>query len=121
MLTTLIDKPFSGDDWFFEPKLDGFRVIAFIKDGQVTLRSRNNIDNTQKYASVLPSLESQPASQMVLDGEMVALDKKGRPSFQYMQKYIQAVKAAAAGKLATPLLYSFVYTIVNSGSERRHL
>jgi bifunctional non-homologous end joining protein LigD len=110
MLATLIAKPFKDDGWFFEPKLDGFRVIAFIKDGKVTLRSRNDVDNTQKYAPVVPSLEAQPASQLILDGEMVALDKKGIPSFEYMQNYLQSVKAGG-GKAATPLLY-YVFDIL---------
>ena len=40
MLATLVDKPFSDPRWLFEPKLDGFRILAFIRDGGVTLRSR---------------------------------------------------------------------------------
>ncbi len=111
MLATLVAKPFKDDGWFFEPKLDGFRVIAFIKDGQVTLRSRNNVDNTQKYSPVVTSLEAQSASQLVLDGEMVALDRKGIPSFEHMQNYLQSVKAAGGGKPATPLLY-YVFDIL---------
>ena len=40
MLATLVDKPFSGPEWLFEPKLDGFRILAFIQKGGVTLRTR---------------------------------------------------------------------------------
>ena len=44
MLATLVAKPFSDPRWLFEPKLDGFRILAFIQEGEVTLRTRNGND-----------------------------------------------------------------------------
>lgn len=49
MLARLAEKPFSNPDWLFEPKLDGYRAMAFIRRGEVTLRSRNEIDLTDRY------------------------------------------------------------------------
>ena len=85
MLASLVDRPFSDTKWLFEPKLDGFRVLAFIKDGGVTLRSRNNNDLTGHYPLVAQELGSQPDRELLLDGEMVALNEKGLPDFNLMQ------------------------------------
>ena len=75
MLARLIAEPFSHPDWLFEPKLDGFRALAFLRDGDVTLLSRNSTDLTGYYPAVVEELAAQPEAEMVLDGEVVALDE----------------------------------------------
>ena len=87
MLARILDKPFSHDDWLFEPKLDGYRVLAFLQGGRVTLLSRNGIDLTSVFPTVVKELELQPAGEMVLDGEIVALDENGLPDFGLLQQY----------------------------------
>ncbi len=65
MLATLVDKPFSDPGWLFEPKLDGFRILAFIQKGEVTLRTRNGNDYTgqpSRTTSLLPPGALCPAS-----------------------------------------------------------
>ncbi len=79
-------QPFSHPDWLFEPKLDGFRVLAFVQRGRVTLRSRNAIDLTEHFPGVVEELQSQPEEELVLDGEVVALDERGLPSFGLLQQ-----------------------------------
>jgi bifunctional non-homologous end joining protein LigD len=85
MLATLADAPFVLDGWFFEPKFDGIRAIAYIKDGTCRLSSRNNLDLTSHYPAVTAGLSGYDKN-FVFDGEVVALDKKGRPSFQHLQQ-----------------------------------
>jgi bifunctional non-homologous end joining protein LigD len=74
-----------GDDWLYEVKFDGYRALL-IKDGErVQLRSRNNNDLTAAYPSVTMAAGRLDAKSAVLDGEVVALDPHGRPSFQALQ------------------------------------
>jgi DNA ligase D-like protein (predicted ligase) len=73
-----------GPDWLYELKLDGFRALAVKSGGKVRLRSRNNKDFNAKYPSLVEVLGSMP-DETVLDGEVVALDAEGRPSFNALQ------------------------------------
>lgn len=85
MLATLTDKPFDDPDWIFETKWDGFRVMTEVKgDGAVALYSRNLLDVSGRFPSVCEVLASF-GRFAVLDGEMVALDAKGRSRFQLLQ------------------------------------
>ena len=73
MLATLIDEPFDDPDWIYEIKWDGFRVMARIERGSVTLLSRSGIDVTKKYPVIADALKDIQ-SDVVIDGELVALD-----------------------------------------------
>ena len=73
-----------GDDWVFELKWDGYRAIATVRGGEVTFRSRNGLDFTPTYPE-LQELAGLVDGDVVLDGEIVALDDDGRPSFQRLQ------------------------------------
>ncbi len=85
MLATLTDKPFDDPDWIFETKWDGFRVMAEVKeDGAVRLYSRNLLDVSGKYPAVCKAL-SAIGRFAVIDGELVALDNRGRSRFQLLQ------------------------------------
>lgn len=91
MLASLTDMPFSDEQWLFEPKLDGFRTLAFIDEGRVRLQSRNGLNVTQHYPAVSENLKRQPASQLVIDGEIIALDSKGKLCFQCLQGYLKSL------------------------------
>jgi bifunctional non-homologous end joining protein LigD len=84
MLATLIDKPFDDPEWIFETKWDGFRLVAEVEKSRVRLYSRNLIDKSAKYPSVCGAL-SAIKRFAVIDGELVALDAKGRSRFQLLQ------------------------------------
>ena len=111
MLAHLADAVFSNPEWIFEPKLDGYRLITHIQDGKVTLKSRRGIDVTQQYADLLPDLSRQPASELVLDGEVVVMDEKGRLCFQCLQQYLRSVQAKTGPSKHLPLIY-YVFDIL---------
>ena len=74
-----------GDDWIYELKFDGYRALI-IKDKQrVELRSRKNKDLTGMYPGIAAAGLRLNADQAVVDGEIVALDAQGSPSFQALQ------------------------------------
>src|SRR5437016_6268474 len=86
MLLLLTSQLPEGRDLLYEPKLDGYRALAIKGENKVQLRSRNNKDFTVTYPQVVKALGSLP-DQTVLDGEVVALDDSGRPSFNALQNY----------------------------------
>src|SRR6185437_2720277 len=85
MLCSLIREPFDDPDFLFEVKLDGYRIIAYVQNGEVTLSSRSGLDYTKKYPSIAEALSAQ-GSDIILDGELVALNNEGKPDFDALQK-----------------------------------
>jgi DNA ligase D-like protein (predicted ligase) len=81
MLATLAAALPRGDDWTYEVKFDGYRAIAIKIGKRVTLLSRNLKDVTRMYPSVVAAVATVKHDVM-LDGEIIALDEEGRPSFQ---------------------------------------
>ncbi len=86
MLATLTDEPFNASDWLYEIKWDGYRALSFINDGNVSLVSRNQNDLTTQYRELSELPSRIDASSAIIDGEIVALDDEGRPSFSLMQQ-----------------------------------
>jgi DNA ligase D-like protein (predicted ligase) len=85
MLATLVRTLPEGPVWEYELKLDGYRLEA-IKDGdKVRLYSRRGNDFTKKFARIAASISKIKANSFILDGEAVAVDEQGRPSFQMLQ------------------------------------
>src|SRR4029453_327950 len=84
MLLLRTDSLPSGDQWRYELKLDGFRAIAFRRDGNAPLRSRNDTDFSARHPGGLKALAKLP-DDTVIDGEILALDENGRPSFNALQ------------------------------------
>ncbi|MDQ7984647.1 DNA ligase D [Pseudomonas sp. G34] len=83
-LATLVEAPPAGD-WIYEIKYDGYRIMARIKDGQVTLFSRNGHDWTARMAPQAKALAKLGLGDSWLDGEAVVLDEQGMPDFQALQ------------------------------------
>ena len=89
MLATLTVGPFTDPEWYFEPKLDGYRILAFVRGGKAMLQSRNLHDYTAHFPSVAAEMDTQPVAEAIFDGELVALDEKGRPCFQCLQQHVK--------------------------------
>jgi bifunctional non-homologous end joining protein LigD len=86
MLATLVREPFDRPEWFFEVKWDGYRAIAEIQDGKVSLYTRNRISLNKKFFPVAELLQ-RLGFEAVLDGEIVVVDDHGHPDFQMLQNY----------------------------------
>ena len=76
---------FPEGDWLYEIKFDGYRALAFKDDKDVRLVSRNK--KGFDYPQLLDALKKLPADRVILDGEIAALDEKGRSSFQLLQMF----------------------------------
>jgi bifunctional non-homologous end joining protein LigD len=107
MLAEPVDEPFDGAEWLFEIKWDGYRALAFIADSRVRLVSRNQNDLTARYPELNDLAQFLRARAAILDGEVVALDEKGRASFSLMQQRtgFRPGGRRAAAKADVPVLY----------------
>jgi bifunctional non-homologous end joining protein LigD len=86
MMATLVTEPFDNDQWLFEIKWDGYRAVAYANGADVELVSRNGLSFTEKYFPVTDALKELDI-HAVLDGEIVAVDKKGMAVFQSLQNW----------------------------------
>ena len=94
-----------GANWAYELKLDGYRALAVKTDGKVHLRSRNNKDFNTRYPAVAQALAPLP-DETVIDGEVVALDDSGRPSFNTLQNH---------GSAKVPIIYYVFDVLILAG------
>ncbi|MGN6569616.1 MAG: DNA ligase D [Flavipsychrobacter sp.] len=86
MLATLVDKPFDKPDWLFEIKWDGYRALAFIKNGEVELKSRNDKSFNEKFYPIYDELKKWKINT-VIDGEIVVLNEQGIAEFEGLQSW----------------------------------
>jgi bifunctional non-homologous end joining protein LigD len=91
----------SSKEWSLEMKWDGIRAIVTVDDGAVTITSRNGHDITKRYPELLDAADGVHATSAVLDGEIVALDGSGVPSFGLLQQRINLDKAAEIERAST--------------------
>jgi bifunctional non-homologous end joining protein LigD len=123
MLATSVEKPFDGEDWLFEIKWDGYRAVAFIDNGKVRLVSRNQNELTHRYPELKDLAKSVKAKTAILDGEVVALDEQGRPSFSLMQQRtgFRPDGHRAATDAGVPVLYYAFDLLYLDGYDLRRL
>lgn len=115
MLATLTDAPFKNEAYIFEPKLDGIRILAYLQRADVTLLSRNGLDVTKNFPEIVSQLASLDID-CVLDGELVALNQKGAPSFELLQaRSIMMSKSPA--KRSLELRYIVFDILQDKGSD----
>jgi bifunctional non-homologous end joining protein LigD len=84
--TVAAARPDPDDAWAYEVKWDGYRIVAFVEDGAVRLQTRNLLDATDDFPSVQGLAAALGPIDVVFDGEIVALDADGRPSFGALQQ-----------------------------------
>jgi bifunctional non-homologous end joining protein LigD len=112
MLATLVEQPFSDPNWLFEIKWDGVRAMAWIADGALTLRSRNNIDITARYPELAALPKRFAGREAILDGEIVALDAHGRGDFQRLQERMHVRAPGEKQVREVPVVY-FAFDLIN--------
>ncbi len=122
MLASIAAKAFDNPDWLFEIKWDGYRAIAFIEDGSVRLVSRNQIDLTAKFPELGTLAKFIKADRAVIDGEIVALDEEGRPSFSLMQQRtgFQPGKHRLPRREGVPVIYYAFDLLYLDGADLHH-
>ncbi|WP_432221933.1 DNA ligase D [Flavobacterium sp. TMP13] len=103
MLATLAAKPFDNADWIYETKYDGYRTVAVIKNKEVALYSRNQQLFTKDFQTITDDLKGI-GHDVILDGEVVVEDEKGKSNFQMLQNYIKTGKGE---------LKFYVFDIIN--------
>jgi bifunctional non-homologous end joining protein LigD len=112
-LASLRDAPPEGDDWLHELKFDGYRIQALLAGRRVKLITRGGKDWTHKYPAIATALSKVDVDSAILDGELVALDEKGRSRFSALQA---ATNDGADTHLA---YYAFDLLALNGKSLRR--
>jgi bifunctional non-homologous end joining protein LigD len=107
MLATLAADVPDGDGWAFEIKWDGVRAIAYSEPGRLRFESRNLRDITAAYPELSKFNRALSHHRAVLDGEIVAFDENGRPSFGRLQHRMHVTSESAAKRLSksNPVVY----------------
>jgi bifunctional non-homologous end joining protein LigD len=121
MLATLAEAPLKKKGLVYEPKYDGIRaVVEIARASGVTIWSRNGNDKTRQFPSIARALAEAPiAEALVLDGEIVALDKDGRPAgFQRLQgrMHLAGAKDVERAEQAQPAAL-ILFDIMREGKE----
>ncbi len=106
-LARLMNDPPEGGEWLYEIKYDGVRALAIRDGGSVRIFGRSGLEATANYPEVVLALGKLPFTRFALDGEIIAFGRDGRPSFQALQRRIQAHDRGriAAMALADPAPY----------------
>ncbi|HXN70552.1 MAG TPA: DNA ligase D [Bradyrhizobium sp.] len=103
-LCASVDRPPSGEGWCHEIKFDGYRVQLRIEDGVATLKTRKGLDWTDKFEAIAKEAGALP--DMLIDGEVVALDREGTPDFSALQAAISDGKTGRLIFFAFDLLFA---------------
>lgn len=96
MKATLAELPREDRDWAFEIKWDGVRAIAYCQPGKLRLQSRTMKEITGQYPEIAALLLQLEGREALLDGEIVAFDEEGKPSFQRLQRRMHVASDAEA-------------------------
>ena len=115
MLCEIAEAPFTSDEWIFELKYDGYRLLGWGGAGAATLRYRSNRDPSARYPELMASLKALPVPGLVLDGEVVAEDAEGRPSIRRIAERAQLVRKSdiARAAVAAPVTW-FVFDLLGA-------
>jgi len=99
LATPASDVPRDDEQWSFEMKWDGMRVLIVVEGGRITLTTRQGNDATARFPELRALGEALGQTEAVLDGEVVALDERGVPSFEVLQPRMHATSPAKARRL----------------------
>jgi bifunctional non-homologous end joining protein LigD len=101
MLATLVDESFDEPGWVYEEKYDGIRVLAYKQGSRVTLFSRNDKNRTASFPAIVSAIAALKPSTLLLDGEVVALDRHKISRFQLLQRGVGRARYAVFDCLYT--------------------
>jgi bifunctional non-homologous end joining protein LigD len=104
-LPTLVQEVPRGSEWVYELKLDGYRIIAFVNDGKVSLLTRRGHDWTNRFPTIATELEKLTSGDIILDGEIVVLRPDGTSDFQALQNVMRHGNDGAIVFFVFDLLY----------------
>ena len=104
-LPTLVEQVPQGSEWIYELKLDGYRIISFVRDGKATLYTRRGLDWTHRFPAVATALEKLDSGNLILDGEVVVLRSDGTSDFQALQNVMRHGDDGAIVYFVFDLLY----------------
>ena len=123
MLATPAAEPFSRAGWVFEIKFDGVRVVAERRGEAVRMLGRSGEDITARYPEIARALAGLQVERCVLDGEIVAHDASGRPSFARLQKrmLLSRPRDVAAAMARVPVRAVFFDCLMLEGHDLRRL
>lgn len=107
MLATLADEPFSDPDWLYELKWDGYRCLCHISGDSIRMVSRNELDLGERFPGMLDVRQQFSVESAVVDGEIVALDANGIPSFQMLQNAYGFRGGSPSGSKGDLVYYAF--------------
>ncbi|HEX7980459.1 MAG TPA: non-homologous end-joining DNA ligase, partial [Gemmatimonadaceae bacterium] len=107
MLAETRDDPFTSDDWLFELKLDGYRLLAAKRGHDVLLLTRNGLDYTDVFPEIARAVKALPHDACILDGEVVVMDAQGKPSFARLQRRGRLKNVIEIGQAAVELPATF--------------
>ncbi len=121
MLAETEEKAFTRDGWLFELKYDGARVLAVkARGGEARLVARSGRDVTAVYPEITRAVRHLPVSECAIDGEVVALDERGRASFERLQTRFRGQPAPRA-EIDTPVVYYAFDALSAEGHDLRAL
>ena len=118
-LATAAEAAPRGDEWLHEIKFDGYRMLAYLRRGKVELRSRKDLDWTEKFPELADALSKLGADEAVLDGEVVQFKEDGVPDFSALQNAIAEQKTAGLLYMAFDLLYLDGWDLTGVAVEER--
>jgi bifunctional non-homologous end joining protein LigD len=110
-LCTSVDRPPDGEAWCHEIKFDGYRVQLRVEDGEATLKTRKGLDWTDKFEAIAKEASALP--DLLVDGEIVALDQSGAPDFSTLQA------ALSDGKTENLIFFAFDLLFADGMDIRR--
>src|SRR5260370_2485499 len=94
MLATLVGEPFHQPGWVYEEKYDGIRILAYKKGSKVTLLSRNDKNRSESFPEIARTVGASRPTTLLLDGEVIALDRHKISRFQLLQRGIGRARYA---------------------------
>lgn len=118
MLATPATVPPEGEEWAFEIKWDGVRALAFVEGGEVRISSRRGEDASHRYPELVGLAGALGGRNAILDGEVVAFDAAGRPSFQTLQRRMGLTRPETIRRRSQEVPVSYVaFDLVHLDSE----